>query len=94
MKWYKIFTPELKELIESKNLKGLSLLLKDIHPADIADIIRELEPTERVITLRVLNKTKIAEGVQVIILTQDQSTWKDLENLYRHENIDIFRMEL
>ena len=61
MKWYKIFTPELKELIESKNLKGLSLLLKDIHPADIADIIRELEPTERVITLRVLNKTKIAE---------------------------------
>ena len=61
MKWYKIFTPELKELIESKNLKGLSLLLREIHPADIADIIRELEPTERVITLRVLDKTKIAE---------------------------------
>ena len=61
MKWYKIFTPELKELIESKNLKGLSLILRELHPADIADIIRELEPTERVITLRVLNKTKIAE---------------------------------
>ncbi len=61
MKWYKIFTPELKELIESKNLKGLSSILREIHPADIADIIRELEPAERVITLRVLNKTKIAE---------------------------------
>ena len=61
MKWYKIFTPELKELIDSKNLKGLSLILRELHPADIADIIREMEPTERVITLRVLNKTKIAE---------------------------------
>ena len=61
MKWYKIFTPELKELIDGKNLKGLSLVLKDIHPADIVDIIREMEPTERVITLRVLDKTKIAE---------------------------------
>lgn len=61
MKWYKIFTPELKELIETKNLKGLSLILRELHPADIADIIRELEPTERVITLRVLDKTKIAE---------------------------------
>jgi len=61
MKWYKIFTPELKELIESKNLKGLSLILRELHPADIADIIREMEPTERVITLRVLNKTMIAE---------------------------------
>ena len=61
MKWYKIFTPELKELIDSKNLKGLSLILRELHPADIADIIREMEPTERVITLRVLDKTKIAE---------------------------------
>ncbi len=61
MQWYKIFTPELKELIDSKNIRALSLLLKEIHPADIADIIRELEPTERVITLRVLDKVKIAE---------------------------------
>ncbi len=61
MQWYKIFTPELKELIDSKNIRALSLLLKEIHPADIADIIRELEPSERVITLRVLNKVKIAD---------------------------------
>lgn len=61
MKWYKIFTPELKELIDGKNLKGLSLVLRDIHPADIVDIIREMDPAERAITLRVLDKTKIAE---------------------------------
>ncbi|MCP4413140.1 MAG: magnesium transporter, partial [Gammaproteobacteria bacterium] len=61
MQWYKIFTPELKELIDSNNIRALSLLLKEIHPADIADIIRELEPPERVITLRVLDKVKITE---------------------------------
>ena len=66
MKWYKIFTPELKELIDSKNLKGLSSILRELHPADIVDIIRELEPTERVIAFRVLDKTKIAETFSLL----------------------------
>jgi magnesium transporter len=66
MKWYKIFTPELKELIDSKNLKGLSSILRELHPADIVDIIRELEPTERVIALRVLDKIKIAETFSLL----------------------------
>ncbi len=66
MKWYKIFTPELKELINSKNLKGLSSILRELHPADIVDIIRELEPTERVIAFRVLDKTKIAEAFSLL----------------------------
>lgn len=61
MKWYKIFTPELKELIDNKNLKELSSILRELHPADIVDIIRELESAERVIALRILDKKKIAE---------------------------------
>lgn len=61
MKWYKIFTPELKELIESKNLKGLSLILRELHPADVVDVLKELEPTERAISFRMLDKEKIAE---------------------------------
>ena len=39
MKWYKIFTPELKEPIDSKNLKGLSLVLRDIHPAEEKELL-------------------------------------------------------
>ncbi|MEE9259888.1 MAG: magnesium transporter [Candidatus Scalindua sediminis] len=66
MKWYKIFTPELKELIDSKNFKGLSSILRELHPADIVDIIRELEPTEKVIAFRVLDKTKIAETFSLL----------------------------
>ena len=32
--------------------------------------------------------------LQVIILTQDQKTWKDLEHRYLHKNIDMFQMAL
>jgi hypothetical protein len=33
-------------------------------------------------------------GVQVIILTQDQKSWKDLEHRYLHKNIDMFQIAL
>ena len=33
-------------------------------------------------------------GIQVIILTQDQKSWKDLEHRYLHNNIDMFQMAL
>ncbi|MFQ5964465.1 MAG: magnesium transporter [Candidatus Scalinduaceae bacterium] len=76
MKWYKIFTPELKELIESKNFKGLSHILRELHPADIVDIIRELEPTESVIAFRVLDKTKIAEVFSLLHPEEEEDLLK------------------
>ena len=39
MKQYKIYTPELKEPIDSKNLKGLSLLLRETHPAEEKELL-------------------------------------------------------
>ncbi|MXX87894.1 MAG: AAA family ATPase [Boseongicola sp. SB0677_bin_26] len=36
----------------------------------------------------------IGAGVQVIVLTQDRKTWKNLEHRYLHESIDMFQMEL
>lgn len=36
----------------------------------------------------------IDAGVQVIILTQDQKSWKDLEHRYLHKDIDMFQMAL
>ena len=61
IKPYKLFIPELKELIDSKNFRRLSLFLREHHPADIVDIIRDLEPSDKVIAFRVLDKEKIAE---------------------------------
>lgn len=36
----------------------------------------------------------IEQGMQLIILTQDQKTWKDLENRYLHKSVTIFRIAL
>lgn len=36
----------------------------------------------------------LAAGVQVIILTQDQKSWKDLEHRYLHRNIDMFQIAM
>ncbi len=39
-------------------------------------------------------KNLIDAGIQVIVLTQDQKSWKDLEDRYMHNNIDMFQIEL
>lgn len=36
----------------------------------------------------------LSRGIQVIILTQDQKSWKDLEHRYVHQNIDMFQIEM
>ena len=36
----------------------------------------------------------IDAGIQTIVLTQDQKTWKDLEHRYLHKDIDMFQMAL
>ena len=36
----------------------------------------------------------IGRDVQVIVLTQDQKTWKDLEHRYLHEQINMFQLAL
>ena len=61
MQWTKIFLPEIKELIETKDFKGLRDFLRERHPADIVDILRVLDPTERVMGFRLLDKNKTSE---------------------------------
>ena len=61
MQWTKIFLPEIKELIETKDFKGLRDFLRERHPADIVDILRALDPTERVMGFRLLDKNRISE---------------------------------
>ncbi|OHB88993.1 MAG: magnesium transporter [Planctomycetes bacterium RIFCSPHIGHO2_02_FULL_50_42] len=60
MQWYKIFVPEITELIEQRNLKELGEFLRGLHPADIVDILRDLPSADRVVAFRVLDKAKLA----------------------------------
>ncbi|MEK7821468.1 MAG: CBS domain-containing protein, partial [Planctomycetota bacterium] len=71
MQWYKIFIPELRELIETRSLKELGEFLRRFHPADIVDILREFPATDRVLAFRLLDKEKIA-GVFSLLEPEEQ----------------------
>ena len=60
MQWHKIFIPEIRELIEQRDLKELGEFLRRLHPADIVDILKDLPSTDRVLAFRVLDKAKLA----------------------------------
>ncbi|MBE7444701.1 MAG: hypothetical protein HS132_05425 [Planctomycetia bacterium] len=61
LQWTKIFLPEIVELIEAKDFKGLRNFLRERHPADIVGILRELDPAGRVMGFRLLDKNTISE---------------------------------
>lgn len=52
---------EIEELIESKNDKQLEVLLNDMHHADIAEILDELDFDEATYIFKVLDSEKTAE---------------------------------
>lgn len=54
--WYKILSPDIRDMIENKDLKELRNFLKIPHPAHIADLLRELNPSERVLVFRLLTR--------------------------------------
>ncbi|MFN3466996.1 MAG: magnesium transporter, partial [Candidatus Brocadiales bacterium] len=76
MQWYKIFIPELKELIETRSLKELGEFLRRFHPADIVDILREFPATDRVLAFRLLDKEKIAGVFSLLELEEQEELLK------------------
>lgn len=77
MQWYKIFLPEIEELIQTRSLKELGEFLRTMHPADILDILRELHPTDRALAFRLLDKEKIA-GVFSMLEPEEGEIWLKL----------------
>ncbi|HHT9131165.1 MAG TPA: magnesium transporter MgtE N-terminal domain-containing protein, partial [Candidatus Tripitaka californicus] len=76
MQWYKIFIPELRELIETRSLKELGEFLRRFHPADIVDILREFPATDRVLAFRLLDKEKIAGVFSLLELEEQEELLK------------------
>ncbi len=59
--WYKILTPDIRDMIANKDLKELRNFLTKPHPADIAEMLKELNPSERVLVFRLLYKETAIE---------------------------------
>jgi len=85
LQWTKIFLPEIKELIETKDFKGLRDFLRERHPADIVDILKELTPTERVMGFRLLDKNKISEVFALFELVEQEELLKQFTEQHAKE---------
>lgn len=68
--------PEIKELIERKELKSLREFLRKCHPADTVDILRELEPADRVMAFRLLGKDTTADVFSMLEIEEQEELLK------------------
>jgi magnesium transporter len=58
----KLLLPEIRELIQDRELAVLGEALSRWHPADLAELLGDLDDGERAVVLRVLGPTRAAES--------------------------------
>ena len=89
---------EVYELVEAKNYRKITEQISDMHPADIAEIISELETKEGLILFRLLPKETAAEvfsymesDIQKGIISSfsDSELQSMLEELFVDDTVDI-----
>jgi len=69
---FQFLLPDIKQLIQNREFKGVKQLLIELYPAEIADLIENLETSEAIVVLRLLDTEKAAE----FCLFLKVQTWK------------------
>jgi hypothetical protein len=97
-------TPKLRDVIaifsqSQLHCLGLALFLARIEHEKtgfvlLDDPILSSDEDYRVHFNTGVLETLLAKSIQVIVLTQDQKTWKELENRYRHVDISMFQVSM
>ncbi|MGR3317159.1 MAG: magnesium transporter [Candidatus Anammoxibacter sp.] len=90
VKWYKILTPDIKEMIVNKELKALRNFLTKPHPADTADLLRELSPSDRVLVFRLLTKDIAVEVFALLEPAEEE----ELLNHFTERRVKEILMEM
>src|SRR3982751_2252165 len=68
----KILIPEIKSLIEARHFNALRELFKEWPPADVAEVILDMEEDDRVIIFRVLPAALAADVFEYLDLEAQQ----------------------
>lgn len=93
-----LIKPEFQELIESKNWVALKEVLADVPPADIAELLVELEGDIAVVVFRLLKKSTAADvfaelptakGVELVELFTKQQLTDVMGNLEPDEQVSL-----
>jgi len=91
LKWANIILPEIKELIRTKSFRRLRDFLRKRHSPDIVDILAGLEPPERVVSFRLLEKHKISEVFSLLDPTEQEELLRQFTD--QHVKAILIEME-
>lgn len=76
----RLLQPEIQSLIEKKQLSILKDILTDWTPADIAELLKELSESERVIIFRLLSKEMAADTFEYMDFDTQMGLLKSMGN--------------
>lgn len=89
---------QILSLIEEKHFSEAKILLEDLHPADIAQFLDEIDSIQASKTFRLLSKSMAAEVFsylepesqhQLIILLSDAELRRILDEMYMDDTVDM-----
>lgn len=86
----RIMIPEVHEAIEKRDFRALKEALQEFHPQDIVDLLRTMEPADRLILFRLLAKDRAAE-VFAFLEFEEQ---KDLLSRFTEQNLKEIIVEM
>lgn len=75
-----LLTPEIKELIETKNLRILKEILSEWEPQDIVALIHNIEENDRIVLFRVLPRELAVEVFSELDYNEQKNLLKQLSN--------------
>ncbi|MBM4055457.1 MAG: magnesium transporter [Planctomycetes bacterium] len=91
LQWINIILPEIKELIATKNFRRLREFLRERHSADIVDLLAGLEPAEKVVSFRLLDKIKSSEVFALFNASEQEELLKQFTE--QHVKTLLIEME-
>ncbi len=86
----RIMIPEVHEAIEKRDFRALKEALQEFHPQDVVDLLRTMEPADRLILFRLLAKDRAAEVFSFLELDEQ----KDLLSHFTEQNLKEIIVEM
>ena len=75
-----LFLPEIRMALQVKDYNGLKLMLREIHPVDLADGWGELTEAEQLLLFRLLDWTRAVEGFEELGPPHQQHLMANLDD--------------
>lgn len=86
----RIMIPEVHEAIEKRDFRALKEALQEFYPQDVVDLLRTMEPADRLILFRLLAKDRASEVFSFLEFEEQ----KDLLSRFTEQNLKEIIVEM